>query len=87
MIKMLWRPLTFWDEMQIDFIQKEEAKTKKYEKSSLEDLKMKYKELDLEKWEVILDILYHEDKIRDLENRKEELEEELELIEKILEER
>lgn len=87
MAKILWRPLTFWDEMQIDFIQKEEAKTKKYEKSSLEDLKMKYKELDLEKWEVILDILYHEDEIRDLENKKEELEEELELIEKILEKR
>ena len=73
--------------MQIDFIQKEEAKTKKYEKSSLEDLKMKYKELDLEKWEVILDILYHEDEIRDLENKKEEMEEELELIEEILEKR
>ena len=38
MAKILWRPLTFWDEMQIDFIQKEEAKTKKYEKSSLEEL-------------------------------------------------
>ena len=28
MAKILWRPLTFWDEMQIDFIQKEEAKKK-----------------------------------------------------------
>ena len=87
MAKILWRPLTFRDEMKIDFIQKEEAKTKKYEKSSLEDLKMKYKELDLEKWEVILDILYHEDEIRDLENKKEELEEELEELEEALKKR
>jgi len=31
MAKILWRPLTFWDEMQIDFIQKEEAKKKAWE--------------------------------------------------------
>lgn len=87
MAKILWKPLTFGNEEQIAFIQKEEAKTKEYKESSNEDLERKYEELDLEKWEIILDILYHEDEIRDLENRKEELEEELELIEKILEER
>lgn len=84
---LCWKPLTFWDEEQIALIQREEEEIKKYEKYSNEDLERKYEELDLEKWEIILDILYHEDKIRDLENRKEELEEELELIEKILEER
>ena len=84
---LCWKPLTFGNEEQIAFIQREEAKTKEYKESSNEDLERKYEELDLEKWEIILDILYHEDEIRDLENRKEELEEELELIEKILEER
>lgn len=84
---LFWKPLTFGNEEQIAFLQKEEAKTKEYKESSLEDLEREYERLDLEKWEIILDILYHEDEIRDLENRKEELEEELELIEKILEER
>lgn len=87
MEKILWRPLTFWDEEQIALIQREEEKYKKYDKFSVNELKDKIRELDLEIGDLLLDIHYHEDEIRDLENKKEELEEELELIEKILEER
>lgn len=84
---LYWKPLTFGNEEQIAFIQREEEKIKKYDKLSVYELKDKISELDLEKWEIILDIFYHENEIMDLENKKEELEEELELIEKILEER
>ena len=87
MEKILWRPLTFWDEEQIALIQREEEKYKKYDKFSVNELKDKIRELDLEIGDLLLDIHYHEDEIRDLENKKEELEEELEEIEEALKKR
>lgn len=85
--KMLWRPLTFGDEEQIEFIQIEEEEIKKYDKLSVDELEAKIKELDLEIWDLKLDIHYHEEEIRDLEIEKEEREEELNKIKKVLDNR
>ena len=84
---MLWRPLTFWDEEQIALIQIEEEEIKKYDKLSVDELEGKIKELDLEIWDLELDIHYHEEEIRDLEIEKEEREEELNKIKKVLDNR
>ena len=83
--KLLWKSLTFWDEMQITYINIEEEKIKKYENFSIHQLKEMKKELDLEIWDLNLDIHYHENEISDLELKKEEKEEELQNIEKALE--
>ena len=92
--KLLWKPLTFWDEMQITYINKEEEKIKEYENLSIDELEKMRKELDKEIWELELDkeiweleldIHYHESEISDLELEKEEKEEELQNIEKALE--
>lgn len=87
MAKILWRPLTFGNEEQIAFIQREEEKNNKYNKLSVKELKAKIEELDLEIGDLWLDIHYHETQINDLEIQKEEKEEELEYIKKILEQR
>ena len=77
---LCWKPLTFWDEEQIAIIQREEWGISKYNKISTCELKNKFNELDL-------DIHYHEEEIRDLEIKKEEKEEELNYIKKVLDNR
>ena len=88
---LCWKPLTFWDEEQISVIQREEEKIKEYDNLSIYELKDKIRELDLEIWNLELDIHYHEEEIinleeeiRNLELEKDEKEEELQNIEKAL---
>lgn len=85
--KLLWRPLTFWDEEQIAFIEKEEQKIKKYENKTSYELKEKYRMIEFRIWDIELDIHYHEDEIRNLELKKDDLEEKIKIIWEILKER
>ena len=84
---LCWKPLTFWDEEQIALIQREEWGISKYNKISTCELKNKFNELDLEIWDLELDIHYHEEEIRDLESKKEEKEEELNYMKEALKQR
>jgi len=67
---ILWRPLTFWDEAQIEAIRKREVNTLLYQNKE-------YKELDNKINECNNEISSLEDYIDDLNYEKQELKEEI----------